>query len=116
MDETTYESLTDKRGRRLIYAVRQGEKKLTSKAKIPEGAFIRDLDADAGNLTPPVVPPMYVEAEEYDPEDRSCMLRDGEAGTYRRVVSGEVRYLCREHYFNMSLGELVQFLRDKQVA
>lgn len=42
-----------------------------------------------------------------------CLFGDG-PGEMRRVVHGELYWLCESHYYNTTLGELVQFLRERQ--
>ncbi len=102
----SYESLTDKRGRKMVYEVREGVKRLVAREAIPEGAVVRDMDIVGPSEEIEDIP------EEFDENDHNCMLRDGKPGVMRRLVNGHVRYLCEDDYYHVSLGDLVAYLRE----
>ncbi len=111
--EATYESQTDKRGRKMVYEVKEGSRKLVAGTAIPDGAVVRDLDVETGPLETYVTEDQHDEIpDEILDDDRNCMLQDGKAGVMRRLVNGKLRYLCEDDYYNVTLGELVAYLRD----
>lgn len=122
-----YESVTDKRGRKMYYTYDEnGHRKLVSLKNIPEGAEIRNLDPVPpkqewdGPMYPPEIPdapqgPQAPTPDELDEKPgRVCLFGDG-PGVMRRMVNGELRYLCEDHYQTKTLGELVQYLRESSV-
>lgn len=107
-----YESQTDSRGRTHYYVHLGTRRQMIAKAKIPEGAFIRDRDADA--FTPPT--PTPEELADIEARAGLCVVCGG-PGEMQRLVVGTMVDLCADDYYQQTLGDLVTALRrERQMA
>lgn len=110
-----YYKKTAKNGRVMYY---QGNK-LVSKNSIPEEAVIQDRDYE---LAPQLVDARGIESANVNPESpeetqgsKECLVC-GEEATCTRFVNLQVVGLCQDHYHQLTLGEIVQAIREKQTA
>lgn len=109
-----YSSKRDKRGRTLYF---KGHK-LISKTEIPDGAVVtdRDFDVERVDQSPPQSAKVQAApTEETAPQSRDCVVC-GEPGTRIRSVNNNMIRLCDDHYERMTVGEIVQVLREKQAS
>lgn len=102
-----YTTKTAKNGRTLYF--KNG--RLTAFTKIPEGVILVDTDTGAQVETVAPSVPKNDTVPVVTAEGRQCIYGDG-AGEYERFVNGRAAYLCENHYSTMSLGRIVQQLRE----
>lgn len=48
------------------------------------------------------------------PAERECIV-DGNPGTHSKYAQGITVYLCDEHYGNLTTGQIVQLMREKEL-
>lgn len=111
-----YTKRTAKNGRVLYFL----NGKLVSQNSIPEDAAVQDLDYEVKDLELPVV---EIETETVDPdistndtfnqEPSAGCVACGARSEFQRFVNLRNVDLCKEHYDTLTLGEIVQVLREK---
>lgn len=111
-----YTKRTAKNGRVLHFL----NGKLVSQNSIPEDAVVQDLDYELGSLE---VREVEIEPETVDQDitnngtfeeepDKVCVAC-GARSEFQRFVNLQHVELCKDHYDTLTLGEIVQVLREK---
>lgn len=96
-----YKQSKGPRGRKLYFAKDKGGFKMVAKSSIPE-----DILATM-ELEKPI--------DDTLPEFRKCIFC-GELGTERKLINGQGVDVCLEDYYSKTTGEIVEQLRDKELA
>ena len=100
-------------GSRKIYfhADSDGKKKLVSIKNIPEAVRIA-LEAGTAEVDENVL--MNVQGEQ-PVIDKSCLFC-GVYSNWQRLVSGQLVYVCEQHYHEKTIGKVAQKLREREHA
>lgn len=115
-----YRKKVTKKGSQLFY--RDGER--VSKTDIPRTIrkILQDRTKTSDDLQPPY-PPTAAEIRQQKQAEaaeaaktaaapvKQCIF-DGEETDIHRTVNGEMVYICKEHYYSKSLGQLAEQLRE----
>jgi len=103
----SYVKRAAKNGRELFFK----DGKLVSKDTIPEDAIIKTFENPL-----PVAEIKQVEEIPVTIQDviksTKCIASDGNEGEFVKFINGQFINLCRDHYTNVTTGELVQLIRE----